>query len=201
MYMGTSCHENSWCVSQSLKYNSAIYLDVLSLFCRRVNVTGTNKQSSLLLFLSNEYAAFLTDLVFIQIPLHSCHIHSKPLTSNHINKTVSLPFFKIRNCWRIQCLLLSSTSVSTAQGGQLSFWPTSSTTGPLRIVHLACHPATGAMFTTPLPKSCSSSPNSSVYVILLSGFFIKCVASHEAGFQPTHALEGSVTSPVKWEII
>lgn len=94
MYMGTSCHENSWCVSQSLKYNSAIYLNVLSLFCRRVNVTGTNKQSSLLLFLSNECTAFLTDLVFIQIPLHSCHIHSKPLTSNHINKTVSLPFLK-----------------------------------------------------------------------------------------------------------
>lgn len=103
------------------------------------------------------HCPFKNPLPLVQIPLSSRHIHSRPLTVTVI-KTISP--LKIRLCWRIQCLPLSSTSVSTAQDGRPSCWPTSSTMDLPRTVRPACRRTTGETLTTPLHKSWSFYPTS-----------------------------------------
>lgn len=71
--------------------------------------------------------------------------------------------FPTRPCWRIRSLLQLSTSLSTAQDGRRSGWPTSCTTALWRTGRPRW-PSTGGMPTTPPPKCWSFSHTSLAYV-------------------------------------
>lgn len=95
----------------------------------------------------------------------TCYTVCSTWVRDHDWWLVALPIaLSIRLCWRTQCLLLPSTSLSMAQDGRHRGWPTSCTMGLSRVVQPAWRPLTGGLFTTPLTKSWSFSPTSLVYV-------------------------------------